>query len=203
MTCGLVHASYSLPEWQAVKLTFFAPCMMITHPHHIRFLHERSTHLQVLALPLLPAGSVWFFLPPVTSWFDKMCCLVPILMPDSQQTKMCINVITVSFGLVSHGDGKRNIQGMNLWLRSSYLIWNKLLLVVVCSNIAELQILGYSLDKVWLKFPYVWENPTCNWTWSDRTINKSHFVTGDLHRNIKKVNRMYLRQRLLFNPPKM
>jgi len=25
MTCGLVHASYSLPEWQAVKLTFFAP----------------------------------------------------------------------------------------------------------------------------------------------------------------------------------
>ena len=25
MTCGLVHTSYSLPEWQAVKLTFFAP----------------------------------------------------------------------------------------------------------------------------------------------------------------------------------
>ena len=25
MTCGLVHASYSLPEWQTVKLTFFAP----------------------------------------------------------------------------------------------------------------------------------------------------------------------------------
>ena len=24
MTCRLVHASYSLPEWQAVKLTFFA-----------------------------------------------------------------------------------------------------------------------------------------------------------------------------------
>ena len=26
MTFGLVHASYSLPEWQAVKLTFLAPC---------------------------------------------------------------------------------------------------------------------------------------------------------------------------------
>ena len=25
MTCGLVHSSYSLPEWQAVTLTFFAP----------------------------------------------------------------------------------------------------------------------------------------------------------------------------------
>ena len=30
MTCGVVHASYSLPEWQAVKLTFFAPCMRIS-----------------------------------------------------------------------------------------------------------------------------------------------------------------------------
>ena len=27
MTWGLVHASYSLPEWQAVELTFFAPCL--------------------------------------------------------------------------------------------------------------------------------------------------------------------------------
>ena len=26
MTLGLVHANYSLLEWQAVKLTFFAPC---------------------------------------------------------------------------------------------------------------------------------------------------------------------------------
>ena len=25
ITFGLVRASYSLPEWQAVKLTFFAP----------------------------------------------------------------------------------------------------------------------------------------------------------------------------------
>ena len=26
MTCELVYASYSLPKWRAVKLTFFAPC---------------------------------------------------------------------------------------------------------------------------------------------------------------------------------
>ena len=26
MPCGLAHASYSLPEWQAVTLTFFVPC---------------------------------------------------------------------------------------------------------------------------------------------------------------------------------
>ena len=29
VTCGLVDASYSLPEWQAVKLTFFAPCLYV------------------------------------------------------------------------------------------------------------------------------------------------------------------------------
>ena len=27
MTVVLVHAGYSFPEWQAVKLTFFAPCL--------------------------------------------------------------------------------------------------------------------------------------------------------------------------------
>ena len=26
VTLGVVHSSYSLPDWQAVKLTFFAPC---------------------------------------------------------------------------------------------------------------------------------------------------------------------------------
>ena len=26
MTFGLVYASFSLPEWQALKMTFFAPC---------------------------------------------------------------------------------------------------------------------------------------------------------------------------------
>ena len=30
MTFGLVYASLSLPEWQAVKMTFFAPCSLLT-----------------------------------------------------------------------------------------------------------------------------------------------------------------------------
>ena len=30
MTCGLVHASYSFPKWQAVKLTFFTPCLVLS-----------------------------------------------------------------------------------------------------------------------------------------------------------------------------
>ena len=32
MTRGLEHASYSLPEWWADKLTFFTPCVeLMTH----------------------------------------------------------------------------------------------------------------------------------------------------------------------------
>ena len=27
MTSGLVNASFSLPEWQAVEMMFFAPCL--------------------------------------------------------------------------------------------------------------------------------------------------------------------------------
>ena len=37
MTCGLVHASYSLHEWQAVKLTFYAPWNIIMLEVKIKF----------------------------------------------------------------------------------------------------------------------------------------------------------------------
>ena len=44
MTFGLVHASYSLPEWQAVKLTFFAPCYRLINSL-ILTEHHKSSHL--------------------------------------------------------------------------------------------------------------------------------------------------------------
>ena len=31
MILGLVNVSFSLPEWQAVKMTFFAPCRFYGH----------------------------------------------------------------------------------------------------------------------------------------------------------------------------
>ena len=31
MTSGLVNASFSLPEWQAVKMIFFAPCSSVAN----------------------------------------------------------------------------------------------------------------------------------------------------------------------------
>ena len=39
MTFGLVNASFSLPEWQAVKMTFFAPWLLsslVNPPVYIR-----------------------------------------------------------------------------------------------------------------------------------------------------------------------
>ena len=36
LTFGLVNASFSLPEWQAVRMTFFAPCI---------YTHTQTTHL--------------------------------------------------------------------------------------------------------------------------------------------------------------
>ena len=36
MTSGLVNASFSLPEWQAVKMIFFAPCPGIHHCLSVR-----------------------------------------------------------------------------------------------------------------------------------------------------------------------
>ena len=34
MMSGLVNASFSLPEWQAVKTIFFAPCVDTSEHHH-------------------------------------------------------------------------------------------------------------------------------------------------------------------------
>jgi len=36
LTFGLVNASFSFPEWQAVKMTFFAPCVHISKVDFIR-----------------------------------------------------------------------------------------------------------------------------------------------------------------------
>ena len=43
MTSGLVNASYSLPERQAVKMIFFAPCFLLVELTFLRLL--RTTKL--------------------------------------------------------------------------------------------------------------------------------------------------------------
>ena len=46
MTCRLVDASHSLPEWQAAKLTFFVSCKWGLHIEYfigsmcVRYLHR-------------------------------------------------------------------------------------------------------------------------------------------------------------------
>ena len=48
MTCGLVHASYSLPKWQAEKLTFFSPLNTVATRNNVTF----SRTLYTYAFPL-------------------------------------------------------------------------------------------------------------------------------------------------------
>ena len=48
MMFGLVNVSFSLPEWQAVKMTFFAPCIE-TAQH---FLTQQSHSCNLLLLPI-------------------------------------------------------------------------------------------------------------------------------------------------------
>ena len=52
MTCGLVNSSYSLPKWQAVKLTFFAPCLKPVETNNVGinaravFKGQKTVHVQ-------------------------------------------------------------------------------------------------------------------------------------------------------------
>ena len=49
MMFGLVNVSFSLPEWQAVKMTFFAPCY--SHQHH--FNHTVIIFIVVLLIIII------------------------------------------------------------------------------------------------------------------------------------------------------
>ena len=51
MTFGLVHANYSLPKWQAVKLTFFAPCFLVT-----ALVYSSTFLTRILPGPVLSSG---------------------------------------------------------------------------------------------------------------------------------------------------
>ena len=48
MTCGLVHASYSLPARQAVKLTFFAPSLRIQWTRELFVINQVIPKLSIL-----------------------------------------------------------------------------------------------------------------------------------------------------------
>ena len=52
MTSGLVNASFGLPEWQAVKMIFFAPCL-ITKYKSIDFGARHDGWMQALYRPTI------------------------------------------------------------------------------------------------------------------------------------------------------
>ena len=54
MTIGLVHASYSLSKWQAVKLTLFAPLSYIDYLMHLQTLVDSYGQHESVVLKILP-----------------------------------------------------------------------------------------------------------------------------------------------------
>ena len=68
MTLGLVHASCRLPEWQAIKQTFFAPCLRV-FLQNVNSMQELSTDLSknLSIFPLLHFN-VWpkIFVPSLS-----------------------------------------------------------------------------------------------------------------------------------------
>ena len=60
MTFGLVHGNYSLPEWQAVKLTFFAPWVFIQTFTGLTCLIANFKFVNFLAI-LLCSSFTWRF----------------------------------------------------------------------------------------------------------------------------------------------
>ena len=58
MTSGLVNASFSLPEWQAAKMIFFAPRVILFFSFSI----ERTPHQDKYLVPF-----------PRVSVFERIC----------------------------------------------------------------------------------------------------------------------------------
>ena len=66
MTSGLVNDSFSLPEWQAVKMIFFAPCILSIFDMVFRYLPIFLTVLQYWVPPNVPLSKLLF-------WLDCTC----------------------------------------------------------------------------------------------------------------------------------
>ena len=48
MTSGLVNVSFSLPEWQAVKRIFFAPCVIFIYKRQKQTLGNSKVRITVV-----------------------------------------------------------------------------------------------------------------------------------------------------------
>ena len=73
MTCALVHAVYSLPERQAVKLTFFAPWFLLSKRFLLRDLIGKWLNSKRKKTTVLYWSTSDGHKPPGTSLFQALC----------------------------------------------------------------------------------------------------------------------------------
>ena len=70
MMSGLVNASFSLPEWQAVKMIFFAPCSTKAIPYSVSLRNEHRNSILMMRQ-----------YPDLGSAFDWSCCSGNLIQP--------------------------------------------------------------------------------------------------------------------------
>ena len=82
MTCGLVNASFSLPEWQAVKMIFFAPCCWnpMTIDHYSEWLFTATWIIcKVVTLINIPMNKNSNLLVTAISYFNYFLVCMSLL----------------------------------------------------------------------------------------------------------------------------
>ena len=138
MTCGLVHTSYSLPEWQVVKLAFFAPCDPL--PFYIKFLTQKVPLSYTLYWKMVP-----FHRPSLDLSIPVNCCKCAVF----QAWK---NYKTRTFSWLFHNH--------KIHLADSPLVpfyrpkWNE------PSHILQLvKSLPFQIPEAWNRYPFQAETP--------------------------------------------
>ena len=98
MTFGLLHAGYSFPEWQAVKLTFFAPCCntefsSLSSDYFVR-LHEGPSIFN-FALIFFKSGTHEFFFARCVPGLTIIILFVTKSLHVSNYSKCKHNAVSV------------------------------------------------------------------------------------------------------------
>ena len=104
ITSGLVNARFSLPEWQAVKMIFFAPCLYmckankLTHFQLNENIDDQTQFLRTVRSPISVDSNMSVKLLPV---FHKIVPLFPIVVmrENAESFVVTCNTNSVCSGL--------------------------------------------------------------------------------------------------------
>ena len=68
LTFGLVYASFRLPEWLALKMTFFPPCIVIEKFRMCQYLYgynQNNVQMMMMMMMMMMAGQIKLILKTI------------------------------------------------------------------------------------------------------------------------------------------